>query len=693
MKIKDMANMLSEKKYYILLYIIIIVLINLVGSTLYFRMDLTRNGAYSLSDISKEMVSSLEDPLTIKVFFTEDLPAPYNAVYRYIADILEEYSQYGNRNFHYEFIDVEKQKAMATDFGVYPVQVREIKDDQVKLRNAYMGLAIVHGDLVEKLESITQAEGVEYRITSLMKKMIGKIDSLLKLDTPIQVTLYASSNLPIQGMKDINSKVEAVVKKSSSKNFDKITYRYADPSIEKNLMNIAETFGLPPIRWPSFTSMTGQRVRAGTGTIGIVVEHDDAFETIGVLSRNIFGQISVSLDDLEDRINSAIDNLININPKIGYIAGHDEKDLDDENRGVTNFRKLISDMYDFEVIDLTKNDIPDDITTIVVNGPKRNYTDLEIFKIDQFLMKGKSAIFLIDSFIEVQGRRNQMFGRQPMVLPVNTGLEKMLASYGIIVNKDLVLDLNCFKTTHKIFGEQKIYFAPLIKEEGLHRENVITRYLKRIFFLKAASLDLNQEVIKNQNIKETVLVSSSSKSWVMRGRVSFNPMMMRPPNESKMKSQKLALMLSGEFESFFKNREAPKGDITQKGKVKKRKGAPASVEVTEKSVKPVRIIVIGTSEVTANNIIDKEGKSPNAIFLHNAIDYLNGNYDIPEMRTKGIEFNPLEEAGEGVKLTIKILNIVGLPILVILIGLLMWRLRNMRKKRIKIEFGGEAADE
>lgn len=177
----------------------------------------------------------------------------------------------------------------------------------------------------------------------------------------------------------------------------------------------------------------------------------------------------------------------------------------------------------------------------------------------------------------------------------------------------------------------------------------------------------------------------------MRGRINFNPMMMRPPDESRMNSHKLALLLSGEFESFFKDREAPKGQVTEKGK--KKKGTPTSVEVVEKSVKPVRIIVIGTSEVTANNIIDKDGKSPNAIFLHNAIDYLNGNYDIPEMRTKGIEFNPLKEAGEGVKLTIKIVNIVGLPVLVILIGLLMWKLRIMRKKRIMIEFGGEAADE
>jgi len=36
---------------------------------LYFRLDLTRNNAYSLSKISARVVSSLEEPLTVKVFF------------------------------------------------------------------------------------------------------------------------------------------------------------------------------------------------------------------------------------------------------------------------------------------------------------------------------------------------------------------------------------------------------------------------------------------------------------------------------------------------------------------------------------------------------------------------------------------------------------------------------------------------
>ena len=62
----------------LLLYILVVVLVNVAGLTLFFRADLTENGIYSLSDVSKKVVSTLSEPLTIEVFFTKDLPAPHN---------------------------------------------------------------------------------------------------------------------------------------------------------------------------------------------------------------------------------------------------------------------------------------------------------------------------------------------------------------------------------------------------------------------------------------------------------------------------------------------------------------------------------------------------------------------------------------------------------------------------------------
>ena len=66
---------INEKWAKFFLFVLLAVLFNLVSSTLFFRMDLTENRIYSLSDASKRMVSSLEDPLTVRVFLSENLPS------------------------------------------------------------------------------------------------------------------------------------------------------------------------------------------------------------------------------------------------------------------------------------------------------------------------------------------------------------------------------------------------------------------------------------------------------------------------------------------------------------------------------------------------------------------------------------------------------------------------------------------
>ena len=85
----------------LLLYVLVVVLINLAGVTLFqsWRFDLTRNKVYSLSDISKGVVATLSEPLTVKVFFTRDLPAPHNNTEQYLRDLLNEYAVNNRKQF------------------------------------------------------------------------------------------------------------------------------------------------------------------------------------------------------------------------------------------------------------------------------------------------------------------------------------------------------------------------------------------------------------------------------------------------------------------------------------------------------------------------------------------------------------------------------------------------------------------
>ena len=69
---KSMSNFSIKEKYLkFLLYVVVIVLINVAGITLFFRADLTNDKIFSLSPASEEVVATLSEPLSIKIFFSD----------------------------------------------------------------------------------------------------------------------------------------------------------------------------------------------------------------------------------------------------------------------------------------------------------------------------------------------------------------------------------------------------------------------------------------------------------------------------------------------------------------------------------------------------------------------------------------------------------------------------------------------
>ncbi|MCK5197507.1 MAG: Gldg family protein, partial [Spirochaetales bacterium] len=120
------------------LYFTVLILVNIVSGTLFFRLDLTANKKYSLSGASISAVSTIEEPLTIKAFFSENLPGSYNNLRREICDLMEEYALAGNKNFNYSVYNINKEgtstdergrnlKELAEDYSIFPVQIQTIE--------------------------------------------------------------------------------------------------------------------------------------------------------------------------------------------------------------------------------------------------------------------------------------------------------------------------------------------------------------------------------------------------------------------------------------------------------------------------------------------------------------------------------------------------------------------------------------
>jgi len=694
------AMNMDSRNFQLLLNVILIIVINLAAAAFSMRADLTSKDIYSLSKRSRETVSALNEKLKIKVFFSKDLPPEHAAVFRYLKDMLEEYSFYGNRNFSYEIIDEDKLEAQAKDYGISPVQSREFANDQVKLRSVYMGVVIQHADLIEKIESLTSAVGLEYEITSRIEKMSGKIDRLLKLEKPVMMTLYLDEkvkDLPIDGIGKIEDVLKNAAAKSNLTNYDKIQFQVIDPS-KNNSKGLDALYGISKLKWPAMKSRSGKMIPAGEGFFGLVMEGNGRFARVDLdVAPTIMGtNIITGLQNLDDTINNGVGDLLSSSPKIGYVRGHGIPDIADKKtpEGAGLFAEILSDMYQLAEIDLKTEPIPEDVKVLIINGPMDIFSDAEKYKIDQFLMQGKSVLLFVNSFMEMNaGDQSGFMGEQPLILPVSSGLEEMTARYGIKVNRNVVLDRNCTKVN---MGQMLSDYPliPLIEKKGLNRESIITKYINSALFVKTSSLEIDEK-LADKGVTATVLVSTSPLSWLMEGKMNFNPFFMTPPAGVEMKSYPVAAVVSGKFESFFKGRDIP-AEILAADK----KNLLSTIHKLDSTVNSGKseLIVVGTSELNSSGFINSArrilsggngtGVYSNDILLHSMVDYLAGNNYVPEMKSKSLDYNPLVKTGDRTRFLLKIINMGLVPLFVIFTGLIVWRRRIARKRLIELQFTG-----
>lgn len=717
-----------------IIYLVVVVLANVAGITLFFRADLTANKIYSISKASKEVVATLSEPLSIKVFFTKDLPPPYNNTERYLHDLFEEYAIYANKFFNYRFYNVsveegeltakarENQK-IANNYGIHSIQIQVIDNDQVKFQKAYMGLALIHGDLIEQIPTITSTEGLEYTLTTAIKKMNNKISALLSLPDKIKIKLFLSSSLEIvapqmgvRNLAGIPAEIENIVKKLNQKNYGKLEFEFINPTPDQDLAAISKEYNIMMLSWPALA----KGIAPGNGIIGLVMEYGENSLTVPlmqVIRLPIIGtQYKLAqTGEIEESINSNVERLIDINEDLGYLADHGTLNLagpppsapgrPPAEAPASNFRRLVSQNYTLKNISLKDQNIPESLNCLIIARPTEKFSDYALFQIDQFLMQGKSLALVLDRFKEVSpaGQQGMNLGQAPVFLPLDTGLEKLLSHYGIRIQSSFIMDENCYRQELPAQfggGERAIYFAPLIKNRFINDDLDFMKNIKRLVALKISPLELISERISQNSLKAHRLFASSKKSWQMRDRINLNPMFIKPPESTEeMQSYPLAYIIEGEFPSYFAGKPLPLREIKDEKESEEKPQAEASKSPTDIDLsqierqgqflargKPGKIFVMASADMLRDNLLDAGGQGSNATFILNTIDYLNGREDVAVMRAKVQRFNPLEDTQAGTKAFVKALNIAGLPVLVVIFGLGVWFRRHSRKKQIQMMF-------
>ncbi len=87
------------------LIILIIIVTNLISSKAFFRIDLTSEKRYTVSDDTKNILKNLNDVVFVRIYLDGELNIPFQNFQKSIIELLDEFKIYGRNNLEFEIVD------------------------------------------------------------------------------------------------------------------------------------------------------------------------------------------------------------------------------------------------------------------------------------------------------------------------------------------------------------------------------------------------------------------------------------------------------------------------------------------------------------------------------------------------------------------------------------------------------------
>lgn len=397
-------------------------------------------------------------------------------------------------------------------------------------------------------------------------------------------------------------------------------------------------------------------------------------QEIGELSRE---DIEKTLSSLEFELINGIKMVaVEGRKKIAFLAGQGELEYQ-ELKDVEGMLQQYYELYIYNLDSLSQEQV-NAMDLIVCARPTSELTDLDKYKLDQYVMQGGNAMFFIDALEQRPGENGDI-----LALPYKLNVRDLLFSWGVRINDEIVLDLESIYKPVEVEGNMKLVpstYTPRIV--NFNKEHKITKGLQALAVQDLiGSLDTTTSA---QGVTKTPLFFTSQ--YARKKPSPFNITgfdITHPVLEKEIYTHSylpLAYLLEGEFKSFFKNKPVPKGGETNNR--------------LDGSNGKGKVIVVGDGGLIANTRSSNgvnfhpAGFSPyemrtyqNLIFFNNAIDYMMEKEFITEKGTAFVS-RPLDKIKiKEEKNNWTAINLVVPNVIVIVFGLIFWFIRKRRFTR------------
>lgn len=262
-----------------------------------------------------------------------------------------------------------------------------------------------------------------------------------------------------------------------------------------------------------------------------------------------------------------------------FVSGSGEHQIDDSDRGgLSHFKDLLAkDNYESKTINLLqKADVPTDCTTLVVAGPTRNYEQPEVDAIKKYVENGGRALLMLGAPLKA--------GRSEIA--DNDALASVLQSWGVTLDKNLILDLNPIG--------QLVGLGPQVALVTSYESQPIVSDMKET----ATGFPLSRSLeIKNTDKTSVQKLFDSSSTSLATGNLSSSSVNVNDPKNQK---GPLTIAAAGTYNNGKENSQG-------------------------------RFVVVGSASWVDNGFINFDGNNDLAL---NTINWLSSDEDLISIRPK-----------------------------------------------------------
>ncbi|GHU95543.1 gliding motility-associated ABC transporter substrate-binding protein GldG [Bacteroidia bacterium] len=357
----------------------------------------------------------------------------------------------------------------------------------------------------------------------------------------------------------------------------------------------------------------------------------------------------------EENINNAIQNLEYLFAnaldivsrktfkKIAFIEGHDElnaRQTADITEELSNYFRVDRLLLHGEVHSLDGYDVA------VVAKPRLAWSEADKLAIDQFVMRGGKMLWLVDAVTVHEDSLSKGFLTFGLVNDIN--LNDLFFRYGVRIHSNVVQDLQCAMIPVNVapagmpskFSPLPWTYYPLLT---LSDKSSITRSLNAVKAEFPSSID----TLKTAGIHKQVLLSSSQYALVKSAPYAVSLEQVTQNVEPQQYTQKfvpVAVLLSGEFTSIFKNRVWQQYPQSQPVEMREKSPFTQQVVVADGDVIRNDVLANGNAYPLGYDRYVKQMLYGNRDFICNVINFLTDEKDVMTLRNKVITLRLLDRA-------------------------------------------------